>query len=395
MGVSPMPSRFVHACLRARAVAASVAVLGMLAAAAPLRAVDGDAGDLVIATSLWIVADAFVVDVYHNGVAVPDAQRKIVKDVYGSCVEKVDAEVRAGDWLVFHVVTNRLRMQTKGSRYFAVAGVGANGRIGFVSEAASGRWSAVDDPALSDEFIRDPAAMADAKAARLDKPWPGGDGLMRERVKAWTGEPVWGGEPSTWIKFVTSMPLTGPSATRPAERRRVVFVADATGTMIGLKFKLLQRQLATAIEQLAPTDQVNIVFFRGGDSDVEWVASFEPRPVAATPDNKRRANDFVQRLEVMGKGTNPLPSLTMAMQQQPREIRFFTDGEFNNIVSYDRVLAELRKLNRGKRVRIHTVAFLSEDLEAEQVLQQIAEEHGGTYRKITERDVKDGALDMP
>ena len=55
------------------------------------------------------VTDDFVVDVYHNGVRVPDPKRKLLLDRFGATVESSRLEVLRGDWLVFHVVNNRLR----------------------------------------------------------------------------------------------------------------------------------------------------------------------------------------------------------------------------------------------------------------------------------------------
>lgn len=385
-----MSGRF-GCCSRHHAIATALLVVVATASlVSSARAAESDVDGRLVATTLWVVTDAFVVDVYHNGSPIGDQQRKIVKDVYGACVEKVDVKVQPGDWLVFNVVTNRLRAQTKGARYFAVAGVGTEGGITFVSESTSGRWTSEDNPDRVGEFLRDPAAGMDAKALAIEKPWPAGDGLMRERVK-WTGEPVWGTSPNTWIKYVAADPATTatrPTTTAPAARRQVVYIGDATGTMIGLRFKLLRERLALAIRELGPDDRLNVVFFRGGDSDAEWAQAMSNALVPATRQNKQRALEFLGRVEVVGKGTNPLPALRMAMRQRPTDIWFLTDGEFNNHVTYEQLLAELRKLNTTKRVRIHTVAFMSEDARAEEVLEEIATEHGGTYQKVTDKDAK-------
>jgi hypothetical protein len=82
----------------------------------------------VLATSLVFVADDFVVDLYHNGVKVPDERRTLLEEVFGATVERVDVEVREGDWLVFNVVNNRLRWG--GVQYFGVAGLNAGASRG-------------------------------------------------------------------------------------------------------------------------------------------------------------------------------------------------------------------------------------------------------------------------
>jgi hypothetical protein len=170
--------------------------------------------------------------------------------------------------------------------------------------------------------------------------------------------------------------------------RRVVYVCDATGTMLGLKFKLLQKQLYKAIDILKPIQGFNVVFFKGGDSDAEWSNPFAEELVVANPQNKQRVRQFIDQFQVVGKGTNPLPALRLAFQQKPQLVYFLTDGEFNNVVGYEQVLAEVRKLNADKSVKVNTIAFMSDDAKAEQALQQMARENGGRFVKVSDRDLE-------
>jgi hypothetical protein len=147
------------------------------------------------------VTDDFVVDVYHNGVRVPDTKRKLLLDRFGATVEGMSVEVQRGDWLVFHAVNNRLRWD--GAYFFGVAGVLAPGEFGFVSELASGAWSVCDSPALADRFISEKHFLSDNRAALVERPWHEGRELMeRYAGGAWPGEPIWGRERSTWIKII-------------------------------------------------------------------------------------------------------------------------------------------------------------------------------------------------
>jgi hypothetical protein len=168
---------------------------------------------------------------------------------------------------------------------------------------------------------------------------------------------------------------------------RVVFVCDATGTMLGLKYKLLQKQVYKAIESLSSQQSFNVIFFLGGDSDAEWARPFSTKLESATPEAKANARTFVERLAVGGKGTNPLPALRRALQSRPEVVYFLTDGEFNNVVSYEQVIAEVRKMNASKAVRLNTIAFMSDDERAEQALKQLASENGGNFRKVSDRDL--------
>jgi hypothetical protein len=170
--------------------------------------------------------------------------------------------------------------------------------------------------------------------------------------------------------------------------RRIVYICDATGTMIGLKYKLLQKQLYKAIDILKPTQGFNVIFFRGGDADADWNQPLAKELIVAKPDNKQKARKFIETFEVVGKGTNPLPALRTAFAQKPQLVYFLTDGQFDNVVSYDQVLAEVRRLNADKSVKINTIAFMSEDAKAEEALQTMARENGGKFVKVSDRDLE-------
>ncbi len=170
--------------------------------------------------------------------------------------------------------------------------------------------------------------------------------------------------------------------------RRVVYVCDATGTMLGLKFKLLQKQLYKAIDILKPIQGFNVIFFKGGDSNAEWSNPFAEELVVANPQNKQRVRQFIDQFQVVGKGTNPLPALQAAFAQKPQLVYFLTDGEFDNVVGYSQVLAEVKKLNADKSVKVNTIAFLSADEKAEQALQQMARDNGGRFVKVNDTDLE-------
>jgi hypothetical protein len=154
----------------------------------------------LIAQYLYCVADDFVVDVYHNGQRVPDSKRTILVETFGATTEKIDIEVREGDWVVFNVVNNRLRWG--GASYFAVAGVKEGSGVGFTTELASGRWTACDDPDLVPRFLSDPKFLANNLARPISNPWSDGDGLMNHFADGWHGTPLWGASRNTWIRFV-------------------------------------------------------------------------------------------------------------------------------------------------------------------------------------------------
>jgi hypothetical protein len=147
------------------------------------------------------VADDFVVDVYLDGKLVPDARRHLLREQFGATAERLDVDVRKGDWLVFNVVNNRLRWN--GRRYFAAAGCLSKGEFGFVSSLADSAWSRCDDPSDVGDFIADPIFGAHRPVEKIDAEWQDGTPLMKSFAGAsWSGSPVWGASRNTWIKVV-------------------------------------------------------------------------------------------------------------------------------------------------------------------------------------------------
>ncbi len=150
---------------------------------------------------LITVADDFIVDVYHNGKYVPDSKRTLLLERFGATVERIDVEVRGGDWLVFNVVNDRLRWG--GAYYFAAAGCFAQGEFGFVSSTETGDWSACDDPKDADRFIAKKSFLRHRPARAVSRPWHEGTPLMTAHAGAgWNGTPVWGASRNCWVKVI-------------------------------------------------------------------------------------------------------------------------------------------------------------------------------------------------
>ena len=145
-------------------------------------------------------ADDFVVEVYLNGKPVPAQRRELLAEVFGATAEKVNVEVKPGDWIVFNVVNNRLRWG--GAYYFGVAGMTDKGEAAFVSRINDPRWTCCDDPEKVAAFIAN--RDQDGEPMRpVDKAWQDGPRMMHDHAyRGWNGEAVWGNSRNTWIKFV-------------------------------------------------------------------------------------------------------------------------------------------------------------------------------------------------
>ena len=153
------------------------------------------------AEQLLSVADDFVVDIWVNGKLLPLSARQMLVEMFGATTERVHFDLREGDWIVFHVVANRLRWG--GARYFGVYAMNDDRQRAFVTKT-NGGWSACDDPSKVAEFTLDRAAGTDRPATRIKNPWSGGRGMFRGRIpeKEFPGEPIWGESASTWLKYV-------------------------------------------------------------------------------------------------------------------------------------------------------------------------------------------------
>lgn len=149
---------------------------------------------------LIAVVDDFIVDIYHNGERVPDSKRTLLNEIHGATVEKIDVQLRKGDWLVFNVVNNRLRWN--GARYFAVAGIKEGAGTAFTTDSNTGSWSRCDNPSQVSAFVADPQFLARQLVYGIDVPWDHGNALMNQYADGWKGTPVWGENRNTWIKFV-------------------------------------------------------------------------------------------------------------------------------------------------------------------------------------------------
>ncbi|QOV87935.1 vWA domain-containing protein [Humisphaera borealis] len=169
----------------------------------------------------------------------------------------------------------------------------------------------------------------------------------------------------------------------PRQARRIVFVCDATGTMIN-KIGTLKHELTRAIAGLKPVQSFNIIFFTDGGK--YHIASREGL-FLATPDNKRQAYAFLEDISPTGT-TDPTPAIEAAFKQLPDLVYFLSDGEFNNLKPYADVVRQFDVSNKQRKSRVNAILFETYDREAEQAMQRIAEDSGGTYRFVRETDLQ-------
>jgi len=167
----------------------------------------------------------------------------------------------------------------------------------------------------------------------------------------------------------------------PVSGRRVgkiVFLCDSSGSMM-TKFDALRTELRKAVDHLQPTQQFDIIFFAAD----KYIA-LDNQLQHALPETKRKAYDLLDKTAPHDT-SDPIPGLRAAFAANPEMIFMLTDGDFPN---NQQVLDEIKKLSAGKRVVVNTIAFFDRGEEYEKLLKQIADETKGTFRFVTEQELK-------
>lgn len=160
----------------------------------------------------------------------------------------------------------------------------------------------------------------------------------------------------------------------------VVLVLDGTGTMVGLKFQLVALEVARFLDAAPESMRVGIVLFK--DADNRGVEAVDrKRLISNSPENRKRISEFLSKFSPVGS-TNPMPAMELAFGMKPSHLVLLTDGEFDNLVTYNEVLQSISFLNPGKRVHVHTIMFGDNDARAQKVLRDIAEQNGGQMKFV-------------
>jgi len=158
------------------------------------------------------------------------------------------------------------------------------------------------------------------------------------------------------------------------EANKIVYVVDRSGSMTD-SIDYVKFELKRSIGELGEEKEFHVVFYSSGPP-VEMPTR---RLVNATERNKQLAFEFIDGIIAEGE-TDPSKALERAFNVKPELIYLLTDGEFDKAI-----VGLTKKLNVGDQVTVHTIGFLYRM--GEQVLKQIAEENGGNYKFVSEKDL--------
>lgn len=155
----------------------------------------------------------------------------------------------------------------------------------------------------------------------------------------------------------------------------LVYVVDRSGSMTD-SIMYVKYELKRSIRMLKPNQHFHVIFYSTGPA-----VEMPPRKlVPATENNKLAAYEFIDSIVPVGQ-TDPAAALKAAFRDHPDIIYFLTDGEFDR-----KIPGLVRRLNVDKKVRVNTFCFIYTG--SQQMMQQIAEENGGSYKYIGEDDLE-------
>ena len=164
----------------------------------------------------------------------------------------------------------------------------------------------------------------------------------------------------------------------PGDRavRNIVYVVDRSASMLEV-FDDVRKETKRSVSRLRKSQKFHLIFY----SSDEPLRHPPKKMVNAIRTAKEAAYAFVDSVPV-GGGTNELPALERAFALKPDIIYFLSDG---NLYDRDVLLEQLRQWNAKKRIRIFTIAFVFP--EGKELLEQIAREHNGGFRYVSEYDL--------
>ncbi|HEX7901487.1 MAG TPA: HEAT repeat domain-containing protein [Planctomycetota bacterium] len=227
---------------------------------------------------------------------------------------------------------------------------------------------------------------------RLDKEDGRVLGELVDALRALTGRPF-GFAPGQWREWWSREreAFTGPKAAEGVEAgvgattyhgvpilsTRLVFCVDISGSMsetLGTetRMELAKKELIRTLGSLNKDAQVNLIFF---DDRLEpW-----HQKLTGLKSTLKEAVAIVSRLQPRGR-TNIFDALDLAFQHKEADTVFLlSDGDPSDgrIIDPDDILAEIRRMNRVRKIMVHTIAFAPSPF-----MKALAEQNGGRYVEI-------------
>jgi hypothetical protein len=163
--------------------------------------------------------------------------------------------------------------------------------------------------------------------------------------------------------------------------RSIVYVIDRSGSMVET-FSLLQRELMRAIGSLDSEQLFNVIWFNEGPA-----TQLADRMLAATIENKREAFTIIKRIIPSGQ-TEPVDAVRQGLSYKPDVLFLLSDGDFGE--DNGRIVKLINQKNKHKTSIINTILFVYDtEGDGKRVLRAIADANGGTFKHVTEQDIRE------
>lgn len=168
--------------------------------------------------------------------------------------------------------------------------------------------------------------------------------------------------------------------------RRIAYIIDASGSMIDTMPFVIE-ELKRSINDLSEEQEFTVVFYQ------------TDRAIEVPPEGWKEATDTMKRRVANwvtpGEGnitprgqTNPRPALQLVLRYDPQLIFLLSDnvtGTGRYEIDRSELLSMIDRSSRGEQLAINTIQFMYPD--SLDTLEQIADDHGGVFRFITEADL--------
>lgn len=165
---------------------------------------------------------------------------------------------------------------------------------------------------------------------------------------------------------------------RSSNTRRVVYVVDASGSMVG-SLPIVVDELARSLRSLSPEQSYAVIFFQRNEA---LVVPPIDRLATATPEQVERTLRWIGQRVVPAGRSNPMHALETALRLRPDAIFLLStsitgSGQFE--IDQREILDRLDRLNPAdatgrRRTAIQCIQFLDPD--PLDTLRRIAEAHG-------------------
>jgi hypothetical protein len=184
------------------------------------------------------------------------------------------------------------------------------------------------------------------------------------------------GRPQSWLSPFDGKPQGNGRLTK------VAFVLDHSGSMIDT-FDFLRDEVKRTVGHYGGAQQFSVIMF-SEQSDVKVLGPDHLQ--LALPSVKSDLFNQLDQIRASGKNDDLLEPFTKALGRafamNPQVIVFLTDGNFD-----ERLPNEVARMNKDKKVKINTIAFVRISKRSQEQLQNIARDNGGKYKFVSIQDL--------